>query len=154
MITEIYVTQANAERFLKAYFEKHGKPDSRNFNYLLNDQRRGRHPNPIPFVKVRGRILYLITDLWSNSQVIYFFRTIILIFLALAMPVAAQASEKATYVGGGRYVGEGKSVDDAALRQRSDEYSERQYDRQHSEERYERAERREVERDYQDYSDE
>lgn len=71
MTKEIYVTQANAERFLKAYFEKHGKPDSRNFNYLLNDQRRGRHPNPIPFVKVRGRVLYLVTDLldWARSEI-------------------------------------------------------------------------------------
>ena len=71
MTTETYVTQANAERFLKAYFEKHGKPDSRNFNYLLNDQRRGRHLNPISFVKVRGRILYLITDLedWASCEI-------------------------------------------------------------------------------------
>jgi hypothetical protein len=71
MTKEIYVTQANAERFLKEYFEKQGKPDSRNFNYLLNDQRRGRHPNPIPFVKVRGRILYLLTDLveWAESEI-------------------------------------------------------------------------------------
>jgi len=71
MTKEIYVTQANAERFLKAYFEKHGKPDSRNFNYLLNDQRRGRHLNPIPFVKVRGRILYLIPDLedWASREI-------------------------------------------------------------------------------------
>lgn len=71
MTKEVYVTQANAERFLKAYFEKHGKPDSRNFNYLLNDQRRGRCPNPIPFVKVRGRILYLVTDLedWAASEI-------------------------------------------------------------------------------------
>jgi hypothetical protein len=71
MTTEIYITQAKAERFLEAYFEKHGKPDSRNFNYLLNDQRRGRHPNPIPFVKLRGRILYLITDLedWASREI-------------------------------------------------------------------------------------
>lgn len=71
MTKEVYVTQANAERFLKAYFEKHGKPDSRNFNYLLNDQRRGRYLNPIPFVKVRGRILYLITDLedWAMKDI-------------------------------------------------------------------------------------
>jgi hypothetical protein len=71
MTKEIYVTQANAERFLKAYFEKHGKPDSRNFNYLLNDQRRGRHPNPIPFEKVRGRILYRVIDLedWASCEI-------------------------------------------------------------------------------------
>jgi hypothetical protein len=71
MTKKVYVTQANAERFLKLYFEKHGKPDSRNFNYLLNDQRRGRCPNPIPFVKVRGRIFYLITDLrdWAENEI-------------------------------------------------------------------------------------
>jgi hypothetical protein len=71
MTTEIYITQANAERFLKAYFEERGKPDSRNFNYLLNDQRRGRHPNPIPFVKVRGRIFYLVTELedWASREI-------------------------------------------------------------------------------------
>jgi hypothetical protein len=48
MAKKVYVTQANAERFLKLYFEKHGKPDSRNFNYLLNDQRRGRYPEKFP----------------------------------------------------------------------------------------------------------
>lgn len=79
----------------------------------------------------------------------------LLISLALALPISAQASEKATYVGGGRYVGEGKSVDDAQLRQRSDEYTERERDRQDNERRYERSERREREYDQErgNYSD-
>lgn len=72
----------------------------------------------------------------------------LLVSLALALPIAAQASEKATYVGGGRYVGEGKSVDDAVLRQRSNEYSERERDRQDNEQRYDRSERRERDYDY------
>jgi len=74
---------------------------------------------------------------------------------ALAMPEAGYAAEreKATYVGDGRYVGEGNSVDDAMLRQRSDEYSERQIDRQRNEERYERAERIERDNDYRDRSE-
>jgi hypothetical protein len=74
--------------------------------------------------------------------------------IALAMPISAQA-EKAMYVGGGRYVGEGKSVDDAQLRQRSDEYSERERDRQDNEQRYERSDRRERDYDYErgNYSD-
>ena len=54
----------------------------------------------------------------------------------------AAEREKATYVGGGRYVGEGRSVDDAQLRQRSDDYSERQQDRQRNEESYKRVEYR------------
>ncbi len=79
----------------------------------------------------------------------------LLISLALALPISAQAGEKATYVGGGRYVGEGKSLDDAVIRQRSNEYSERERDRQDIEQRYDRAERRERDSDYrdQDYSD-
>ena len=43
-----------------------------------------------------------------------------------------------------------RSVDDAQLRQRSDDYSERQQDRQRNEERDKRVER--IERDY-DYRD-
>jgi hypothetical protein len=76
------------------------------------------------------------------------------VFLALSSPITAQATEKAMYVGGGRYVGEGKSVDDAQLRQRSDEYSERERDRQENEQRYERSERRERDYDYRDRLDE
>lgn len=70
MTTETYVTQAHAARLLTEYFEKAGKPDPRNFQYLLNDQRRGRHPNPIPFEKIRGRIMYRVTDLeeWAAEE--------------------------------------------------------------------------------------
>jgi hypothetical protein len=77
-----------------------------------------------------------------------------LVALALSVNVDAAERERATYVGGGRYVGEGKSVDDALIRQRSDEYSERQYDRQRDEERYDRVERRERDYDYSDRLDE
>ena len=83
-----------------------------------------------------------------NKKISICYRLLVLIFLILAMPIAAQASEKASYVGDGRYVGEGKSVDDAALRQRNNERQERQYDRQRAEERYERAERPEREYEY------
>lgn len=65
-----------------------------------------------------------------------------------AMNVSANDSEKATYVGGGRYVGEGRSVDDAMLRQRNNEYTERQYDRQESNRRYDSYEYQEREYDY------
>lgn len=70
MTTETYVTQANAARLLERYFESCGKPDTRNFQYLLNDQRRGRYPNPIPFVKVRGRVMYRVKDLeeWAAQE--------------------------------------------------------------------------------------
>jgi hypothetical protein len=49
---------------------------------------------------------------------------------------------------------EGESVDDAQLRQRSDEYSERELDRQDNERRYERSQRRKRDSDYRDHSDE
>lgn len=68
-----------------------------------------------------------------------------------SMSVFSSDREKATYVGGGRYVGEGKSVDDAVIRGRSDEYSERQQDRQRESEHAVRSERRD--RDYEDRSD-
>lgn len=67
--------------------------------------------------------------------------------LAMAMPITAQADEKATYVGEGRYVGEDRSVDSAVLQQRNNEWTQRQSDRERSEERYERIERREREYD-------
>ncbi len=60
----------------------------------------------------------------------------------------AAGREKATYVGDGCYVGEGQSVDDAALRQRNNERQERQYDRQQTNERYDRVERHEREFEY------
>ena len=43
--------------------------------------------------------------------------------LLLAMNVSASDREKATCVGGGRYVGEGGSIGDAQWRQRSDDSS-------------------------------
>lgn len=75
---------------------------------------------------------------------------IVIFFIAIAYSTISDAAdrERATYVGGGRYVGEGKSVDDAVLRQRSDEYSERQQDRQRNDERYDRAERHERDSEY------
>ncbi len=67
-----------------------------------------------------------------------------LVALALSVQIVEAADgEKATYVGGGRYVGEGRSTEDAMIRQRSDDYTERQRDRERSEEREERVERRE-----------
>ncbi|MEO5655850.1 MAG: hypothetical protein ABIR00_07700 [Nitrosospira sp.] len=86
----------------------------------------------------------------TNKLTIFSFSLVI----ALVLPVTAQATENAMYVGGGRYVGEGKSVEDAQLRQRSDEYSERERDMQDNERRYERSERRERDYDYRDRSDE
>jgi hypothetical protein len=79
----------------------------------------------------------------------------VVVFLGWVMPETGFPAdkEKASYVGGGRYVGEGRSVDDAQLRQRSDDYSERQQDRQRNEERYERVERMERDYDYRDRSE-
>jgi hypothetical protein len=77
----------------------------------------------------------------------------LLFSLALALSINAQAGEKASYVGDGRYVSEGKSVDDAVLRQRNNEYSERERDRQDNERRYERSERREREYDRESQQD-
>lgn len=61
--------------------------------------------------------------------------------------------ERATYVGEGRYVGEGNSVGSAILRQRNNEWTQRQKDRsdyQRSQERIDRLDR-EYERSYDDY---
>jgi len=81
------------------------------------------------------------------------FSAVATLSLAMSETAYAAGSEKATYVGGGRYVGEGKSADDAQVRQRSDEYSERQQDRERNEERYERVERMERDYDYRDRSE-
>lgn len=78
-------------------------------------------------------------------------RGLIVAFFALvAIVTIAEAGERerATYVGGGRYVGEGRSVDDARLRQQNNEWTQRQYDRAESQSRYERYEQREREYDY------
>jgi hypothetical protein len=73
--------------------------------------------------------------------------------LMLPVSITAKASEKATYVGEGRYSCSTDSIDCAALRQRNDESTERQYDRQENERRFNDAERREREydRERQDY---
>lgn len=70
MTTETYVTQAHAARFLTEYFEKAGKPDPRDFGYLLNDQRCGKRPDAIPYEKIKGRILYRTSDLeeWAAEE--------------------------------------------------------------------------------------
>lgn len=75
------------------------------------------------------------------------------VYLMCIMPLTAQAGEKATYVGEGRYSCSSDSVDCAVLRQRNNELSIRQQERQETERRYERAERREreYERDRQQY---
>ncbi|MEO6563837.1 MAG: hypothetical protein ABIN99_12465 [Nitrosospira sp.] len=73
--------------------------------------------------------------------------------LLSAMNVSASDKEKSTYVGGGRYIGEGRSIDDAVLRQRNNEYSERERDRQDNEQRYDRSERREREYDRESHQD-
>ena len=71
----------------------------------------------------------------------------LLISLAMAMPITAQADEKATYVGEGRFVGNDRnSSDSAVIRQRNQEQFERRQDRDRSEQRYQESERRQ--RDY------
>jgi hypothetical protein len=77
------------------------------------------------------------------SQALQKILILMALFIVYSSVSHAADRERATYVGGGRYVGEAESVKDALLRQRSDEYSERQVDRQRNEDRYERAERRE-----------
>jgi len=61
--------------------------------------------------------------------------------------ITAQAGEKATYVGEGRYSCSSDSVDCAVLKQRNNELSIRQQERRENERRYERAEQREREYD-------
>lgn len=70
MATETYLTHSNAARFLEDYLRKHGTPDPRDFSYLLNDQRRGRRPDAIPYEKLKGRILYRTSDLegWAEEE--------------------------------------------------------------------------------------
>lgn len=71
MTTETYVTQQKAAEILESHFLAHGTEPGRNLQYLLNDQRRGRYSETIPFLKVRGRILYRIPDIkeWADSQI-------------------------------------------------------------------------------------
>jgi hypothetical protein len=67
--------------------------------------------------------------------------------LMLPASITAKAGEKATYVGGGRYSCSTDSINCAALMQRNNESTERQYDRQENERRSNDAERREREYD-------
>lgn len=73
--------------------------------------------------------------------------------LSWAVPTLGQADDRATYVGGGRYVGQDRtSTNTAILRQRNQDLTERRQDRDRSEQRYQESERRErsYERDYSD----
>ena len=72
MFDETFLTQAQAARFLQAFFEKRGKPDPRNFGYLLTDQRRGRSDDPIPHLKLKGRVIYRLSDLesWAEAELV------------------------------------------------------------------------------------
>ena len=65
--------------------------------------------------------------------------------LLLLMPINAAASEKAVYVGEGRYACDSDSSDCAVLRQRNEEQTRRVQERYENERRYEREERRETE---------
>lgn len=69
--SEIYMTQPNAISYVEQLYAKHGVTETRNLVYLLNDQRRGRSPVSIPFVKLKGRILYRATDLkdWVLGEI-------------------------------------------------------------------------------------
>jgi hypothetical protein len=66
--TEVFVSQANAARILEAFFKMHGKPNSRNFQYLLNDQRRGRAANPIPSKRRAGGFTIALLILTSGQR--------------------------------------------------------------------------------------
>lgn len=80
--------------------------------------------------------------------------TELLIMLTLAVPILAHATEKAVYVGEGRYYGQERdSVDSAILNQRNHEQTLLQQERNRNEERYERAERREREYQRERYED-
>lgn len=71
MASETYMTQPNAIRYLEDLFAAHGATESRNLVYLLNDQRRGRTRQTIPFLKLRGRVLYRAADLdaWALAEI-------------------------------------------------------------------------------------
>lgn len=70
MTTETFVTQQKAAEILDDYMTAHGREPGRNLQYMLNDQRRGRGYRPIPFIKLRGRILYRVPDLkeWADYE--------------------------------------------------------------------------------------
>ncbi|MCC4115291.1 hypothetical protein LLG90_08015 [Aromatoleum toluclasticum] len=71
MATETFLTQPNAIRFLEDLFAAHGAAENRNLVYLLNDQRRGRTREAIPFLKLKGRVLYRAADLeaWALAEI-------------------------------------------------------------------------------------
>jgi hypothetical protein len=68
-----------------------------------------------------------------------------LICISWLAPAIAQAGERATYVGEGRYSCSSNSIDCAVLRQRNNDISNRQRERLEAEQRYESYERRERE---------
>lgn len=68
-----------------------------------------------------------------------------LICLICAIPIAAKAGEKATYVGEARYSCSSDSVDCAVLKQRNSELSNQQRRQWEADQRYESDERRERE---------
>lgn len=82
-----------------------------------------------------------------------------LVILALSVVYDADAGdrESATYVGGGRYMGEGNSVDSAALKQRNNTWTQREIDRynyerdSYQENRYDRMNERDYDYDQYDY---
>ncbi|WP_074796617.1 hypothetical protein [Nitrosospira briensis] len=69
----------------------------------------------------------------------------LLLPLLLLLPIISTASEKAVYVGGGRYACDSDSTDCAVLKQRNEERTRREQERYENERQYEREERREAE---------
>lgn len=69
----------------------------------------------------------------------------LLLPLLVFLSMSAQAGEKATYVGGGRYACDSDSVDCAVLKQRNEEQTRRVQERYENERRYDREERRDAE---------
>jgi hypothetical protein len=81
---------------------------------------------------------------------------LIIAFIASAVIVSvanAREGNRSMYVGEGRYIGEPNTVGDAILRQRNNEWTQRQQDRYEYRQQQEREERldRQFERDY-DYN--
>ena len=72
---------------------------------------------------------------------------IIKLFLPLLLLVSSNipASEKAIYVGGGRYACDSSSIDCAVLKQRNQEQTRRERERYEDEQWHDREERHEVE---------
>ena len=72
-ITEVFVTQQKAADILAEHFSERGREYGRNFQHTLNDQRRSRRRNPIPYVKLKSRVFYRVDDLinWANGVLEY-----------------------------------------------------------------------------------